>query len=198
MRGLFAILTIVCASRGASAGEAQGSSETLLGWSDDGMRYAVSGFTTSGPKGAEFFLEVRESGKAVYHWTQPDDPTSQSPNLVDVETWGPLKKFKLKKLDTKEGTRFAAQLVAVSTTREVDRYHCGAGSWSVKKKGGAALREEKARKDRCFRVMGGYVNKAGTHALVKVREAWQQPAGKSAGIKTTFAHDRFVLVPLPR
>src|SRR5437762_13511475 len=98
MRALFGFLTIAALAGSAIAGDAQGSSETLVGWSDDGARYAVSGFQTSGTK-AEFFLEVREGGKAVYHWTQPDDPASQSPDRIDVETWDPVKKFKLKKLD---------------------------------------------------------------------------------------------------
>ena len=97
MRTLFAFLTVATLARTAIAGDAQGSSETLVGWSDDGARYAVSGFQTSGAK-AEFFLEVREAGKAVYHWTQPDDPSSQSPDQIDVETWDPVKKWKLKKL----------------------------------------------------------------------------------------------------
>lgn len=194
MRALFAFLTVATLGGRAIAGDAQGSSETLVGWSDDGTRYAVSGFTTAGPKGAEFFLEVREAGKAVYHWTQPDDPGSQSPDRIDVETWDPLKKFKLRRLDAAARTRFAAKLVATSTTRGKDRFHCRPGGWSVKKKGGgAALRAEAAGKDRCVTVMGGYLNTAGTHALVKVREAWQVTAG---GDKRTEQHERFVLLPL--
>lgn len=197
MRRLFAILTIVCATRAASAGEAHGSSETLVGWSADGSRYAITGFDTDGKSGPEFFLEVRQGGKAIYRWVQPEAPDSLSPDRIDVETWAPVKKFALKKLDVQAARkRFAARLVATSTTRERDRYHCGAGGWSVRKKGGAALRAETARKDRCFRVTGGYLNQAGTHALVKVREAWQLPSDPSDGTRTTFEHDRFVLVPL--
>lgn len=198
MRAVFAILTIVCATRVARAGEAHGSSETLVGWSEDGTRYAVTGFDTDGKNGPEFFLEVREGTKVVYHWNQPQEPDSLSPDKIDVETWEPVKKLGLKKVDGPAARkRFAAQLVAVSTTKVDDRYHCGPGAWSVKKKGGrAALRQETAKKTRCFRVMGGYVNKAGTHALVKIREAWQLSAKESDGIKTTFEQDRFVLVAL--
>ena len=192
---LFALLTLVCAARVASAGDARGSSETLVGWSDDGTRYAVSGFRTAGTQGGEFFLEVRENGKALYHWKQPDAPESPSPDRIDVETWEPVKKFGLKRLDG-DGARkrFATQLVAVSTTRMNDRYSCGTGGWSVKKKAGtASLFAQTAAKGRCFRVMGGYVNKGGTHALVKVREAWHVPA---RGERVTEEHDRFVLVRL--
>lgn len=197
MRGLFALLTLVCATSVAIAGEAHGSSETLVGWSEDGTRYAVTGFDTDGKKGAEFFLEVREGGKSVYRWVQPEDPDSMSPDRIDVETWDPVKKLALKKLDGAAARkRFATQMVATSTTRVEDRYRCGPGGWSVKKKGGRALREETAKKGRCFRIMGGYVNKAGTHALVKVREAWQLPSSQTGGIKTTYEQDRFVLVAL--
>jgi hypothetical protein len=197
MRALFAFLTLACAMRVATAGEAHGSSETLVGWSTDGTHYAVTGFDTDGKSGPEFFLEVRHDGKSVYRWVQPEDPQSMSPDRIDVETWGPVKKFALKKLDAPAARkRFAAQLVAGSTTRAIDRYRCGAGGWSVKKKGGAALREETARKDRCFRVTGGYLNQAGSHALVKLREAWQLPASKSDGSRTTYEQDRFVLVRL--
>ncbi|MBL9012682.1 MAG: hypothetical protein JNL83_00805 [Myxococcales bacterium] len=195
MRALFAILTVVCGARAAVAGEARGSSETLVGWSEDGTRYAVSGFSTNGPQGGEFFLEVRENGKAVYHWKQPEDPDSLSPDRIDVETWAPVKKFALKRLDgAKARKRFATQLVAVSTTRMNDRYTCGAGGWSLKKKAGAAsLFAQTAAKGRCFRVMAGYINGGGTHALVKVREAWVVPAQAE---RITEEHDRFVLVRL--
>ena len=197
MRTLFALLTLACGARVASAGEAHGSSETLVGWSDDGKRYAITGFDTDAKEGAEFFLEVREGTKVVYHWTQPRDPDSLSPDKIDVETWDPVKKFGLKKVDGAAARkRFATQLVATSTTRVEDRYNCGPGGWSVKKKGGAVLHEAKAGKRRCFRVMGGYVNKAGTHALVKVREAWQLTPEQSDGIKTTYEQDRFVLLAL--
>ena len=195
---LFALLTLVCASRVASAGEAHGSSETLVGWSEDGTRYAITGFTTDGKDGPEFFLEVRDGTKSVYRWVEPVGEASVSPDRIDVETWGPVKKFGLRKLDGPEARkRFASQLVAASTTKVDDRYRCGPGGWSVKKKGGsAALHQETAKRTRCFRVMGGYVNKAGTHGLVKIREGWQLSPEASGGIRTTYETDRFVLVAL--
>ncbi len=197
MRGLFAILTIACAARIASA-EARGSGETLVGWSDDGTRYAVIGFTTDGAGGKpEFFLEVREGTKVAFRWVEPAGADAQTPDKIDVETWEPVKKFALKKLDGPAAQkRFAAKLVAATTGKADDRYDCGPGGWSVKKRNGAVLREVKASQRHCFRVMGGYVNKAGTHSLVKVREGWQVSNAAGAGDRTIYEYSRFVLVAL--
>src|SRR3954468_554059 len=168
MRSVAAVLIACALVRGAAASEANGSEETLAGWSADGRFYAVTGFRTNGPNGGEFFLEVREGDKAVYHWKQSEEPDSLSPDRIDVETWEPVKKFKLQKIDAAARKKFTAELVAVSTTRSIDRYHCKAGGWSVKKKGQSKpLVATTADKQHCFTVLGGYVNKAGTHALVK-------------------------------
>lgn len=193
MRGVLAVVMLGALARPAAAGEARGSSETLVGWSADGTRFAVIGFTTNGKAGPEFFLEVREGGRSLYRHVEESSDDGKL-DKIDVASWAPLKKFKLERIEPAARKRFTDALVATSTTRMTDRYHCGAGGWSVKKKGAtAALREEKAAKDHCISVMGGYVNKAGTHALVKLREAWQHPTRPE---KVTEENDRFVLLAL--
>jgi hypothetical protein len=195
MRSAVVVLIACALVRGAAASEANGSEETLAGWSADGRYYAVTGFRTNGAQGGEFFLEVREGDTPVYHWKQPDEADSQSPDRIDVETWPAVKQFKLLRVDDAARKRFTAQLVAASTTKQVDRYHCKPGGWSVKKKGERkALHAGTADKEHCFTVLGGYVNKAGTHALVKIREAWQLPS--RGGEKVTETNARFVPISL--
>jgi hypothetical protein len=194
MRAAAVVLVLCALVRASDAGEARGGSETLVGWTDDGTTYAVTGFTTAG---SEFFLEVRTDGKVVYRYRQPDEPDSLSPDKIDVEAWEPVKKFALKRITADARTKFKADLVAVSTTRAIDRYHCKAGGWTLKRKGQSkVLFEAKAAKDHCFSVLGGYVTAGGTHALVKIKEAWQLPQSKNIVGKVTEDHDAFVLVAL--
>ncbi len=190
--------------RTSSAGEATGSGETLVGWSDDGQRYAITGFTTKGASGPEFFIEVRDGVRSVARWKEGDKGVPDGvdntidPDRIDVATWAPVKKFALKKIDAKARTKFAAELVAASTTKVTDRYHCGAGGWSLKRKGDTrALHEVKVAGGHCVAVLGGYLDRGGTRALVKLREAWQLPNSVTGGAKITEENVTLVLVELP-
>ena len=91
MRWAIAIVTLCGLASASAAGEATGRLETLVGWSADGERYAVTGFTTDGP---EFFLEVREGTKILGHWKEGDNGVP-APDRIDVTTWEPVKKFGL-------------------------------------------------------------------------------------------------------
>jgi hypothetical protein len=200
MRWVLAVLTIGALARSSHAGEATGSSETLVGWSEDGLRYAVVGFTTNGPTGPEFFIEVRDGNKAVGHWKEGEKgvPASEDgtigPEKIDVTTWEPMKKFGLRKIEAAQRKKFAAELVAVSTTKSIDRYHCRAGKWTLSKKGGKPFFTGTVGKDHCLVVLGGYLDKAGTHALVKTRDSSQDP---TPGEKITTEDEAFILVEVP-
>ncbi|MBA3465090.1 MAG: hypothetical protein H0T46_34470 [Deltaproteobacteria bacterium] len=192
MRTAAAALVLCALVRASAAGQANGSSETLVGWSDDGKRYAVSGFTTEGADGPEFFFEIREGNKALGRWKE-GEAGMPSPNRIDVTAWPPAKKFALQKIDPAARKKFAAELVAESTTKELERNRCRPGGWSLKKRGSTkAIFQDRADKSRCFSVLAGYVNKAGTHALIKVRKAWRDATPQ----KVTTQHDVFVLVAL--
>ena len=184
MRTAAGLLVLCALVRASDAGQAHGSSETLVGWSDDGTRYAISGFTTEGKEGPEFFFEIREGGKVLGRW-QEGDAGLPALDQIDVTSWEPAKKFGLKKIDPAARTKYAAELTGVAT--------CKPGRWSVKKKGARkAIFEGRAAKAHCFSIIAGFVNKAGTHALVKVREKWQDATPE----KITTQHDVFVLIPL--
>jgi hypothetical protein len=187
------VALVVCAlARTSDAGQANGSSETLVGWSADGTRYAVSGFTTEGADGPEFFFEIREGGKSLGRWKEGEGGLP-SLDQIDVTAWPPAKKLGLQKIDPAARKKFAAELVAESTTKELERNRCRPGSWSVKKKGSTKpIFQDRAEKARCFSVLAGYVNKAGTHALIKVRTAWRDATPE----KITTQHDVFVLIAL--
>jgi hypothetical protein len=200
MRAGLALLLASSLGRDASASIASGSSETLVGWSDDGQRYAVTGFRSDT---SEFFLEVRDGDKVVGHWKEGDKGmpdgvnNTMGPDRIDVTTWEGTKKFGLKLITPAARKKFTAEVVATSTTKVIDRYHCGPGVWSLKRNG-KVLFTRKVTKDHCATVLGGYLDASGTHALVKVREAWQYPSKETLGEKVTEEDITFVAVGLPR
>ncbi len=200
MRLVIAVAVLGALARTGSAGEARGSGETLVGWSEDGLRYAITGFTTKGASGPEFFIEVREGRRSVARWKEGDKDVDGMirPDRLEVASWSPIKKFGLRKVEAAATKRFAAELVAASTTKVVDRYHCGAGGWSLKRKGDRRVVHEVAvDSGHCVAVLGGYLDRRGTRALIKLREAWQVPTGATGGEKVTEEHVTFVLVELP-
>jgi hypothetical protein len=200
MRARVALLLACSIGHEASASIASGSSETLVGWSDDGQRYAVTGFRSDT---SEFFLEVRAGDKVLGHWKEGDKGmpdgvnNTMGPDRIDVTTWDGTKKFGLKLITQTARKKFTAELVASSTTKVIDRYHCGPGGWSLKRNG-KVLFTKSVPKDHCAAVLGGYLDASGTHALVKLREAWQYPSKETLGEKVTEENITFVAVELPR
>jgi hypothetical protein len=198
MRSVIAVALLGVLVRTSAAGEARGSGETLVGWSEDGQRYAITGFTTKGDSGPEFFIEVRDGTRSVARWKEGDKEVEGMirPDRLDVASWTPIKKFALKKVAAAARKKFAAELVAVSTTKVTDRYHCGEGGWSLMRKGDRrTLHEVKVGSGHCVSVIAGYLDRRGTRVLVKLREAWRLP-GKPAE-KVTEENETFVLVELP-
>ena len=200
LRAGLALLLACSMSRDALGSIASGSSETLVGWSDDGLRYAVTGFRS---ETSEFFLEVRGGDNVLGHWKEGDKGMpdginhTMSPDRIDVTTWAGTKKFNLKLITPAALAKFTTDIVATSTTKVIDRYHCGPGAWSLKRRG-KVLFVKKVAKDHCAAVLGGYLDASGTHALVKVREAWQYPSTEMPGEKVSEENITFVAVELPR
>lgn len=183
---------------------AYGYSETLVGWSDDGERYAiVRGIGPAGPSQ----LEVREKPDkpnaedkvlATFKAGEngvPEDSETAGADRVDVEKFKPLAKYKLKRIDSKSRDRFKADFELAAIGTRIDRYNCKNGGWTFKRKGGKPIREVKAVEANCFQPLGGYVHANGKRALVKLTEtsfSSSEEHGSSSNTET-----KFVLVELP-
>lgn len=199
MRTLATAVTIVCALGATSfATEAYSSSETLVGWSEDGERYAVIRSSSDDPETSR--LEVRERGKVIATFKDGDKGVPESvddrPGVerIDIEKWAPLQKHGLKKLEAAARKRFKDGFELAKIGKRQDSYHCKDGGWTLKRKGEAKPFHEVKTKDHCFAVLGGYVHKGGTRALVKLTESsWTTSKG---GESSSDDDTKFVLVDI--
>lgn len=192
---------VVCAAVSTSfATAAYEHSETLVGWSTDGTRFAVIVTSSESPDGAT--LEVRDAKKQLVRFKDGDKGVPEATEdragvaRLDVEKWEPLRAHGLRRVDAAARTRFKDTLEATALgKRTSDPYDCKGGGWSVKRKGSATpFHEVKGKGGACFKVLGGYLHASGRHALIKLTES-----SRTSGEDGTTSDDitRFVLVDVP-
>lgn len=172
------------------------SYEVLVGWSADGERYAVikSYRLGDGP-----FLEVRDRDKVVATFKDGDKDVPDYANgkagveRVAIASWKPITSYRLLDVTSTARTRFTDAYTAAATGGRTSPTHCPNGGVTVTPKSGAkASFTHRPAGDHCFQVLGGYLDRDGKHALVKVREVSRLPRG------ATQTETKFIHVELPR
>lgn len=200
-RLLHAVLLVGISSAISFATESYSTTETLVGWSEDGDTYAVVSAASS-MEPAQLVVRQGTANKQVASWKDGDkgvpEESDKGPGVqrIDVQKWEPLKKYKLKLVDATARAKFKTDYELATIGKQLDRYHCKNGGWTLKRKSDAkVITEIKAKGDHCFAVLGGYVHPSGKRALVKLTElSWTTSKdGDSSSDDTT----SFVLVELP-
>lgn len=188
-----ALLIVCLAASPAAATTDFWSTETLVGWSEDGVYHAVIR--------SEYTYEIElvvYKGKTVVKTFPFEDPRVPGAGLtrIDVATWAPLVPYKLMPVSAANRARFAAQLELIATSAEIpgDQHHaCTGGGWSLRRAGKVVRQVWLPGK--CVTANGGYLSPDGKHALVKITAgAWTSDQEAGAGYDTLTS---FVAIDLP-
>jgi hypothetical protein len=179
---LVAIVTMQLApGSSAEASESSGSSDTLVGWSEDGKTYAVRHENLGDD--SETLLVLQE-GTVILKLCQSSDSPDQYGNecktekgvktvplemeRINVKRHKYLKEFKLQRVTFRWRKAFRQyfRLKASHPAKDLNDEHCNRG-WKLLRRGDKTAHASEHMVDGCLSYEGGYLHPTGKYVLVK-------------------------------